>query len=213
MSTLSTTLKNNARTRECALVFDGQKFLGGGSQGFGYPLNHRATFFIVTASAARRSYVGIRIYFPTKVVPHAKFSTTDGHRESVREVVIMLYAGSFTSSAEVLTEEQIADLPPRTDPKEGAKFATFRFRLKDGEKASIEGFGMPIVCESEEDQAIFDDEAPVDGVMSLRELCLQREFVVMVQAFPPAMPDIVNNQLRAYFFTEEVKAPFPYVNG
>ena len=79
---------------------------------------------------------------------------------------------------------------------------------------------MPIVCESEEDQAIFDgardgasDGAPVDGVMSLRELCLQREFVVMVQGFAPAMPDMVNNQLRAYFFTEEVKAPFPYVNG
>lgn len=210
-------MQSTARPRECALLFPGgggQKVLGGGAPGFGYPSNHRTSFFVCPKPAARRPFAGIRIFFPAKEVPYAKFSTTEGHHESARVINIMLPAGTFTSSAKVLSAEDISRLPPRTDPKD-KDLAIFRFKLKDGKKAAVEGFGMPVVCETAEDQAVLDHDALLDGVMSLRELCWQTEFVVLVQGFASRMPDYVNNRLQDYFQTgdQEANAPFRFLNG
>jgi len=215
MPTLTTALKGAARPRQCALLFpDGndQRVLGGGSHGFGYPGNHRTDFFIAATAVARRPFVGIRLFFPTKEVPYAKFSTTEGHREPARLINIMLHAGTFTSAAEVLSAADASNLPPRTNPKD-KNLAIFRFKLNDDKRAAIEGFGMPVICENAEDQAILDDDAPVDGVMSLRKLCHQTEFVVLVQGFNAKMPEYVNNQLRDFFGSGQPEAPWPYING
>ncbi len=177
---------------------NGQRLLGGGSPGFGYPLNHHAIIFIVPAAVGRRPFVEIRIFFPTKLESYAHFNLAAGRSEPTHEITIRFFPGTFTSSVEVLSAEQFAELPPRTHAKD-ARLAIFRFKMKEGERAWIEGFGTDVVCESAEDQAILDNDALVYGVMSLREMFRQRDFVALVQGFAPKMPDMVNNQLQEYF--------------
>lgn len=199
-----------SRPKECALCFpDGEGFRVVGGMRLGYPRNHR-TYFFFTNPAGNVPYVGIRFFFPTVEVPHASFETTRGKPQLERIITIQLRVGTWTSSAEVLSKEKIARLPPRTNAKND-DLVLLRFKLRDGERARAENFGMPAVCKTQEDQAILDDDAPIEGVMSLRELCRQREFFILVTSFGGKVA-AVNNQLQDYF-PKEIPRVISYSNG
>jgi hypothetical protein len=104
--------------------------------------------------------------------------------------------------------EEVARLPPRSDPKaKASNLSLLRFKLKEGESAAEENFGITAVCESPEGQAIFDDGAPIGCMISLRELCRQTDFQIIVSRL-----ETINNQLRDHL-PREIHPGFPYVNG
>ena len=188
---------------------EGEGFRVVGGMRIGYPNNHH-THFLFANPVGNVPFVGIRIFFPTAEVPYASFETTQGKPQAERIITIKLRLGTWTSSAEVLSDEQLAKLPPRTDAK-NKKLVLLRFKLKDGERAMAENFGMPAVCKTPEDQAILDDDAPIEGVMSLWELCRQREFFIVLENFEGKVA-AVNNQLQEYF-PSEIPRVVPYANG
>jgi hypothetical protein len=109
-----------------------------------------------------------------------------------------------------MSAESLARLPPRTGSTTD-DLQLLRFKLREGESAAVENFGIPAVCESDGDQAILDEGAPIEGIMSLRELCRQKEFVVIVSNCSTRLAS-VNNQLRDVF-PREMRPVYPYVNG
>ncbi|KAK4031219.1 P-loop containing nucleoside triphosphate hydrolase protein [Parachaetomium inaequale] len=200
-----------AKPKECALSFrrDGEFRILGGKK-MGYPDNHRATFLFTNPSKTNLPHVAIRISFPTVEVPYASFSTIHGAPELARVITIKLMVGTWTSSAEVLLPEKVAELPPRANAKKD-DLVLLRFKLKDGERARAENFGIPAACEHPEDQAILDGDALIDGAISLRDLCRQSEFFVLVPGYTGKVASF-NNQLREYF-PREIQPVFPYANG
>lgn len=113
------------------------------------------------------------------------------------------------SSGRDLSPEELARLPPRTAEKNDT-LSILRFTLKANEKAYVENYGMPTVCASPVDQAIFDEDAKIDDVVTLREFCPQRTFEVVIPKFSAKLPHI-NNQLRTVF-PPQFETAYPYTN-
>lgn len=183
------------------------KILGG--QKLGYPDNHQTRFFFSTGSRSI-PHVGLRILFPAKQVDYASFSNTNGLPLTEYTITIKLRAGTFTSRGRDLSPEEVARLPPRTAEKADT-LSVLRFTLDAGKAAQVENYGMPTVCESDEDQAIFDKDAIIDGIMGLRELCLQRRFEVIVSNYSARLFSI-NYQFRD-IWPDRIASVYPYTNG
>ncbi len=191
---------------------EGEGFRVVGGMRIGYPDNHHTHFLFANNPVGNVPFVGIRIFFPTVEVPYASFETTQGKPQPQRIITIKLRLGTWTSSAEILSDKRLATLPPRTNAKDSNwKLVLLHFKLKDGERAMAENFGMPAVCKTPDDQAILDDDAPIEGVMSLWELCRQREYFILVDKFEDKVA-AVNNQLQDYF-PSEIPRVMPYANG
>jgi hypothetical protein len=63
---------------------------------------------------------------------------------------------------------------------------------------------------SPEDQAIFDDDAKIDGTVTLREFCLRRNFEIIVSHYRSKLPE-VNNQFKGVF-PLQFETAYPYKN-
>ncbi|KAH6848227.1 P-loop containing nucleoside triphosphate hydrolase protein [Chaetomium sp. MPI-CAGE-AT-0009] len=226
MSSAGATTRAPASTRRlqnCAFVFNKKSGLAFaedngssdevaviGGMKVGYPDNHQTRYY-VNDSGSDGPHVGLRINFPVRQnLDYVSFSDSHGNPLKERSITIQLKAGTFVSSGRVLSPEDLARLPPRTTDKNDA-LSVLRFTLKANEKAHVENYGMPTVCASPVDQDIFDKDAKIDDVMSLREFCLQRTFEVIIPKFSTKLPDI-NNQLRTVF-PARFETPYPYTNG
>ncbi|KAK4234512.1 hypothetical protein C8A03DRAFT_37707 [Achaetomium macrosporum] len=194
------------KPRECALAFPSDKgalafptaddevrVIGG--MKLGYPDNHQVRFYFTPGGRQfyTRPRVGIRLLFPAKPVDYVSFSDTRGTMADYYSIAIKLPR----------------DFPPRT-PAENETLSVLRFTLKDAKVPQVENYGIPTVCEPK-DQAIFDEDAKIDGVMSLRELCLQRRFELIVSNYGNKLGSI-NKKLEDHFGTEP-KPVYPYANG
>lgn len=188
-------------SNESVLVMGGMKV--------GYPANHQTRFFVVPGGMDG-PHVGIRICFPVRHdLNYVSFSDTQGKPLQERSITIKLKVGTFMSSGRNLTPEELARLPRRTTDKKET-LSVMRFILRDNEKAHAENYGTPTICASPVDQAIFDDDAKIDGVMSLRDFCLQRTFEVIVSNYSSKLPE-VNNQFRG-LFSSRFETAYPYTN-
>lgn len=181
-----------------------------GGMKIGYPDNHHARFFLGTGKK-NLPHVGIRLYFPSKEVDYVSFRDTNG-LITAHTVVIKLKAGDFASRARELTPEDTARLPSlAAGTKSDIGLSVVQFRLKSGKVAEVEKYKMPTVCESTEDQAIMDDGAVIDGVMSIRELCLQNTFEVVIPRYSSRLAS-PNNQFRD-ILGDDIAPVYPYTNG
>lgn len=176
----------------------------------GYPDNHRMEF-IMTTPISNLPFVGFQIYFSIDEASkaYASFSTTDGHPATIRQVMIKLHHGSWVSDARMLSEDDISRLPPCTGDRPD-KLAFFRFVMKEGKRAAVQNFGIPVRC-GPVDQEILDGDAPIDGVTPLLDLCRQTEFVVLVKA----SPELVAAAKRQFsnFFPAKPQPVFGYATG
>ncbi|KAK3293556.1 P-loop containing nucleoside triphosphate hydrolase protein [Chaetomium fimeti] len=223
MSSTGATTKATRRLRDCAFVFNKKGGLAFaednsssdevsviGGMKVGYPGNHQTRFY-VNDLAMHGPHVGLRIIFPVlQNLDYVSFSDCHGKPLKERSITIQLKAGTFVSSGRVLSPEDLARLPPRTSDKNDT-LSVLRFTLKANEKAYVENYGMPTVCVSPADQAIFDKDAKIDDAVSLREFCFQRAFEVIIPNFSTRLPAI-NNQLRTVF-PPRFETPYPYTNG
>jgi hypothetical protein len=211
------------RLRDCAFVLNKQrelafgeddsssdKILVIGGMKVGYPNNHHTRFY-VNDSGADGPHIGLRINFPVlQNLDYVSFSDSQGNPLKERSITIQLNAGTFTSFGRDLLPEELARLPPRTTDKNDT-LSVLRFALKANEKAHVENYGMPTICASAADQAILDEGAKIDGVLSLREFCQQRTYEVVIPSYSLKLPHI-NNQLRT-IFPARFQTPYPYTNG
>jgi hypothetical protein len=115
------------------------------------------------------------------------------------------------SSAELFSDEQLARFPPSRDAKDGMP-VLLQITLEDADKrAAMENFGMPVVCESDENEATLDHGAPIYGIISLRELCRQRQFNLLVVSNFRGEVEDANRQFRQYF-PRGIRPAYSYSN-
>ena len=190
---------------DCALVFqDGNNMRIVGGQKMGYPMNHR-TQFCWSNQANRRSSVGIRIQFPRLPNSAAAFADVEGHPSEAFFVDIRLHVGTWTSTSEEVSDQLLTALPARETTKT-AKMCMLRFKLNDGEKPFVEGFGLPYIG-NDKDNLIVSGDGLLDGVKSLRDICSQTEFTLLFGGLHLMPKGRTNFQQD---FPDPVRDVFPY---
>jgi hypothetical protein len=187
----------------------GKKLFVLGGMEIGYPNNH-STRFYVNNGGQNMPHVGIRIQFPVRQnLEFASFSDDQGTPLENHSITVKLRAGTFTSFGRDLSPAELAALPPRTASDDDT-LSVLRFTLKDGEMADVQDYGLPIVCDSPADQAILNSGAMIDGIMNLRDFCLQRRFEIIIPKYSTRLA-AVNDQFRSIFPTE-IQGTYPYAN-
>jgi len=190
---------------DCALVFqDGSNVRIVGGQKIGYPTNHR-TQFCWSNQANRRSSVGIRIQFPRLPSSAVAFANVNGKPSEALIIEIRLHVGTWTSTAEEVSDKLLAALPARETTKT-AKMCILKFKLNDGEKPFVEGFGFPYIG-NDKDNLIVNDDGLLDGVKSLRDVCSQAEFTLLFGGLHLMPKGRTNFQQD---FPDPVSDVFPY---
>ncbi|SPN96528.1 uncharacterized protein DNG_00054 [Cephalotrichum gorgonifer] len=186
------------KREECAMVYhdpDGVSVVGG--QKIGYPSKHRIQFVWGTP-AMTRPYAKLRISFPR--------ATDTAFNMHIIEVVLL--AGTWTSKARMLSDSEIAELPPReTDRTQPMGIMTLT--LNEGEKACSRSYGYPFAGLAV-DEAIVNENGRLDGVKTLREIFAPREFVILFQG--GRMVPRANGQFSRSF-PNPIPPVFPYSAG
>jgi len=195
-------------THECALVFqDGDNVRIVGGQKIGYPTHHR-TNFCLSGQPNRRPSVGIRIYFPRSAHNAVAFAGGDGKPSPALVIEIRLHVGTWTSTADEVSDKLLAALPARETTKT-AKMCVLRLRLNDGEKAAVDGLGFPFIGNGEDD-GIVNHGHLMEGVKSLRDICTQTEFTLLFGGaflIPKGRTNFKQD------FPDPVREVFPYSAG
>lgn len=85
-----------------------------------------------------------------------------------------------------------------------------RFTLSDDQKPSVEGYGLPFIARDDEDDRIVNHGELIEGVRTLRDICVQTEFMILF-AGTILLPRGRNQFSRD--FPELVLKVFPYSIG
>lgn len=164
--------------QECALLYaDGNNLRIIGGQKIGFSNRHRIQF-CWTHPPNKRPFVGIKLWFPRATNGNIAFFDEAGQPSSVLTVTVKLHAGTWTSSAEVLPDAMLATLPAPESSK-AHNMLVLRFTLNKCQKPSVDSFGLPFVARDAEDDRIVNHGEVIEGVKSLRDICVQTEFLVL----------------------------------
>lgn len=196
-------------TQDCALLYaDGADLRIIGGQKIGYNSRHRVQF-CWSHPPNKRPFVGIKLWFPRATNTGIGFFNEDGQPSSVLTIDIKLHVGTWESTADEVPDHMLAALPAR-ESGNAKKMGLLRFTLNDGEKPSVDGLGLPFVARDTEDDEIVNHGAPVEGIKTLREICAQREFMLLFAGtilLPRGRDQFIKD------FPETVRTVFPYSIG
>ena len=174
--------KKKVKTHECGLIIpDGDRFTLFGGIKMGWPSRRSAQLVCPVSFKTSTPFVMIRLRFPRATGTGASFGSDRSGGPSYHSLDLILYAGTWTLSAEALPEEMLARLPP---PEEifDKELMLLRFKLDEGQKAFVSKFGMPFTARDKRDDEVVNLNKPVDGAMTLIEICDQTEFLILVPA-------------------------------
>lgn len=168
---------------DCALAYPEHDqgpipIIGGGSGRLGWSSSHKVYFVCVPSPTYERPSIRIKIGFPIAADTPATHHSRNGRPGTTHYIEFVLYAGTFTSSAEVVSETMLARLPKRTET-DGRPLALLRFKLKEGCTTPVRGVGTPFKPRDAEDYEALNFGKRLEGVRSLAEIHSQTEFTVL----------------------------------
>lgn len=203
------TMKRHA-AQDCALIYTtGDTFSIIGGRGIGWPERHDTHFILQPEPIFHRPFVGIKLLFPKSTDTGAGFCNENREEESTSAITFLLHLGTWTSSVEGVTGEMLARLPPR-QKRDDRPLTLVRFKMHEGERASVQGLGLPFKGKSVADDEVVNLGRPVEGVRTIAEICVQNEFCVLMR-----YPDI-HLKAKDQFSNEFPTSPFlgfPYSAG
>lgn len=171
---------------DCALIYaDSEKgpfaIIGGGSGNLGWPSRHRMHFACLPNPQFQRPSVRIKISFPIAPDTAATHYNRNGRCHRIHYIEVILYAGTFTSRAEIVSEEMLARLPER-EGIDDKPLTLMRFNLNENCTTSVGGLGVPFQARDAEDHEVLNCGKPLEGVRTITQILAQTEFFVLVHS-------------------------------
>lgn len=173
---------------DCALLYTEPDqgplaIIGGGGGRLGWTSRHVLQFVCVPVWAARyqRPSIRIKIGFPMACDQPAIQWSKEEQSQNTHYIEIILYAGMFTSSAEIVSEDLLARLPSRKETN-NRLLTLMQFHLNEGSTTSARGLGTPFQAKYPDDDQVIHSGRPLEGVRSISEILSQTEFYVLVES-------------------------------